>query len=145
MLNDIKITHEKIAELKEAFRSFDKDDNGRLGVEELISTLKGIGRNPSSADEETFLRKVLPDSRETIDFPTFATLMGEAFTTQKMHDLISESLNALSNETGKKMCAKELQNLLSTNGKQLSEKEAQALQNSSGLGSIQEVLMHGKM
>ena len=113
------ISHEQVAELKEAFRSFDKDDRGLLGLKELMNVLKTLGRHPHCEEEGKFLKDILPEGIDSMDFPTFTTLMGQSFGTSKMEDLLSDCVKSLSKQSGKDLSAKEVENLLTTKGRPL--------------------------
>ena len=68
---------ERIAKMKVAFDSFDKDSNGVLDRDEVVDLLKmhfkehGINKQPSKADVEMFFDKLDEDKNDSIDFEEF--------------------------------------------------------------------------
>ena len=68
---------ERIAKMKVAFDSFDKDGNGVLDRDEVGDLLKmhfkehGINKQPTKADVDQFFDKLDEDKNDTIDFDEF--------------------------------------------------------------------------
>ena len=70
ILND-----EKISELNEAFKIFDKDKDGYITTKELGDIMKALGQNPSEAELQNLINEVDLEGNGTIDFKEFAGLM----------------------------------------------------------------------
>ena len=68
---------ERIAKMKVAFDSFDKDGNGVLDRDEVADLLKmhfkehGINKQPTKADVDIFFDKLDEDKNDSIDFDEF--------------------------------------------------------------------------
>jgi Ca2+-binding EF-hand superfamily protein len=80
-----QLTHEQIAEFKEAFALFDKDGDGTITTKELGTVMRSLGQNPTEAELQDMINEVDQDSSGSIDFPEFLTLMS-----RKMHDTDTE-------------------------------------------------------
>jgi calmodulin len=80
------LKEEQIAEFKEAFKLFDKDDNGSISTQELGTVMKNLGQNPTEGELQDMINEVDADGNGTIDFPEFLTLMA-----RKMADTDSEA------------------------------------------------------
>lgn len=71
----IELDDEQIAELREIFRSFDRNNDGSLTQLELGSLLRSLGLNPSPEQLETLIQKTDKNSNGLIEFSEFITLV----------------------------------------------------------------------
>ncbi|XP_050241230.1 probable calcium-binding protein CML11 [Quercus robur] len=71
----IELDDEQIAELREIFRSFDRNNDGSLTQLELGSLLRSLGLKPSSEQLETLIQMTDTNSNSLIEFSEFITLM----------------------------------------------------------------------
>ena len=84
---------ERIAKMKVAFDSFDKDGNGVLDRDEVVDLLKmhfkehGINKQPSKADVEHFFDKLDEDKNDSIDFDEFKIFLIQNMKQQLMKPL----------------------------------------------------------
>ncbi|KAF2264672.1 EF-hand [Lojkania enalia] len=70
------LTPEKAAECREAFRKFDKDGNGFLDTDELITVLSATGREYTKAEIQTAIDSISGKPGSTgITFEQFAALL----------------------------------------------------------------------
>ena len=69
------LTHDKIAEFKEAFGLIDEDDDGMITRSELTTILRSLGFNPTDEELALMLREVDVDENGSIKFPQFLSLM----------------------------------------------------------------------
>jgi hypothetical protein len=70
-----QLTEGQIAEFKEAFSLFDKDDDGTITTKELGTVMRSLGQNPGEAELQDMINEVDTDGNGTIDFPEFLTMM----------------------------------------------------------------------
>eukprot|EP00009_Paramoeba_aestuarina_P014797 CAMPEP_0201527736 /NCGR_PEP_ID=MMETSP0161_2-20130828/36139_1 /ASSEMBLY_ACC=CAM_ASM_000251 /TAXON_ID=180227 /ORGANISM="Neoparamoeba aestuarina, Strain SoJaBio B1-5/56/2" /LENGTH=120 /DNA_ID=CAMNT_0047928677 /DNA_START=25 /DNA_END=384 /DNA_ORIENTATION=+ len=119
-MSEQKLSHEKIAELMEAFRFLSGSQESEvLGAEELMTSLRRIGAHPEKDEETKFLEDV--SGKQEIDFPTFACLMGQSLKNPELDKLISDSIDTIERELGHTVSIRELKTLLETKGHPLSE------------------------
>ncbi|KAK9985166.1 hypothetical protein SO802_034691 [Lithocarpus litseifolius] len=71
----IELDDEEIAELREIFRSFDRNNDGSLTQLELGSLLRSLGLKPSPEQLETLIQKTDKNSNGLIEFSEFITLV----------------------------------------------------------------------
>ncbi|KAF3957144.1 hypothetical protein ACB098_10G007300 [Castanea mollissima] len=71
----IELDDEQIAELREIFRSFDRNNDGSLTQLELGSLLRSLGLKPSPEQLETLIQKTDKNSNGLIEFSEFITLV----------------------------------------------------------------------
>ncbi|XP_022211038.1 calmodulin-related protein 97A [Drosophila obscura] len=72
-----ELTEEQIAEFKEAFSLFDKDNSGSITTRELGILMRSLGQNPTEAELQDLVNEVDIDGNGEIDFNEFCTMMGK--------------------------------------------------------------------
>ncbi|XP_010478649.1 PREDICTED: probable calcium-binding protein CML17 [Camelina sativa] len=70
-----KLDEEQINELREIFRSFDRNKDGSLTQLELGSLLRALGIKPSPDQFETLIDKADSKSNGLVEFPDFVALV----------------------------------------------------------------------
>ncbi|KAG7015763.1 putative calcium-binding protein CML17, partial [Cucurbita argyrosperma subsp. argyrosperma] len=70
----IKLDDEQIAELREIFRSFDRNNDGSLTQLELGSLLRSLGLKPSPDQLENLIMKADTNSNGLVEFSEFVAL-----------------------------------------------------------------------
>ncbi|XP_068651115.1 probable calcium-binding protein CML18 [Aristolochia californica] len=71
----VKLDDEQIAELREIFRSFDRNNDGSLTQLELGSLLRSLGLKPSPTQLDALIQKVDTNSNGLIEFSEFVSLV----------------------------------------------------------------------
>ncbi|KAL5568253.1 hypothetical protein UlMin_024828 [Ulmus minor] len=71
----MKLDDDKIAELREIFRSFDRNDDGSLTQLELGSMLRSLGLRPSSDQLEALTREADRNHNGLVEFSEFVALV----------------------------------------------------------------------
>ena len=69
------LTEEQIAEFKEAFGLFVKDEQKMIQTRELGIVMKSLGQNPTEAELQDMINEVDAEGVGKIDFPEFLSLM----------------------------------------------------------------------
>ena len=64
-----------MAEYKEAFSLFDRDNDGRIHVTELGTLMRALGRNPTEAEVREHAKGLDPHGTSHIAFADFLSLM----------------------------------------------------------------------
>lgn len=72
---DQKFDDEQLAELREIFRSFDRNNDGSLTQLELGSLLRSLGLTPSSDQLESLIQKADRNSNGLVEFSEFIALV----------------------------------------------------------------------
>ncbi|KAL6127419.1 hypothetical protein ACLB2K_070784 [Fragaria x ananassa] len=70
-----KLDHEQIAELREIFRSFDRDNDGSLTPLELSSLLRSLGLKASHEQVEALMQKADRNDNGLVEFSEFVVLV----------------------------------------------------------------------
>ena len=71
----VKLDDEQLAELREIFRSFDRNNDGSLTQLELGSLLRSLGLKPSPDQLETLIQKADTNSNGLVEFSEFVSLV----------------------------------------------------------------------
>ncbi|KAJ2446301.1 hypothetical protein GGF42_005735 [Coemansia sp. RSA 2424] len=69
------LSEAQLAEFREAFTLFDKDNDGSITGEELGAVLKALGQNPSEQEIQDMVNELDADGNGKIDFEEFVSLM----------------------------------------------------------------------
>jgi len=108
------IQHEKLEDMKRAFKVFDENDDGRISKEELKKVLKEAKVDASDEQMEQFMKKVDTDGNGSLDFSEFCEMMKEIMLeslekTKQMREIF----DAIDTNGDKKIQDTELQKALS--------------------------------
>jgi calmodulin len=79
------LSEEQIAEFQEAFKLFDKDNNGSITIQELGTVMRSLGQTPSESELVDMINEVDADGDGAIDFNEFLVMMAK-----KMKDVDQE-------------------------------------------------------
>lgn len=71
----VKLDDEQIAELREIFRSFDRNNDGSLTQLELSSLLRSLGLKPSEEQVEGFMQKADTNGNGLVEFSEFVAVV----------------------------------------------------------------------
>ncbi|KAG2680328.1 hypothetical protein I3760_11G095400 [Carya illinoinensis] len=71
----VELDDKQIAELREIFRSFDRNNDGSLTQLELGSLLRSLGLKPSPEQLETLIQKADKNSNGMVEFSEFVALV----------------------------------------------------------------------
>lgn len=61
------LTDSQIADAKEAFALFDKDNDGCITTGELGTVMRALGKNPTEAEVHKLIKEIDPDGRGVIN------------------------------------------------------------------------------
>ncbi|CAL0330789.1 unnamed protein product [Lupinus luteus] len=71
----VNLDEDQIAELREIFRSFDRNNDGSLTQLELSSLLRSLGLKPSPEQLESFIQKADTNNNGLVEFSEFVALV----------------------------------------------------------------------
>ncbi|KAK7360889.1 hypothetical protein VNO77_02906 [Canavalia gladiata] len=71
----VNLDDEQIAELREIFRSFDRNNDGSLTQLELSSLLRSLGLKPTVEQLESFIHKADRNNNGLVEFSEFVALV----------------------------------------------------------------------
>ena len=67
--------HDGVAELRDVFRMFDKDNSGSIEVGEIRSIICSMGKSPPEEELRRMIREVDKDGSGSIEFAEFVQMM----------------------------------------------------------------------
>ena len=110
-----QLTEEQLAEFKEAFSLFDKENKGMIGVEELGIVMRSLGHNLSEEEVKDMINEVDADGNGTIDFIEFVSFLARRLKDSEAEEELKEAFkkfdkdgNGLLNEADIKTAMAEL-------------------------------------
>lgn len=75
MKQAVNLDDEQIAELREIFRTFDRNNDGSLTQLELSSLLRSLGLKPSAEQLESFIQRADTNNNGLVEFSEFIALV----------------------------------------------------------------------
>jgi len=123
------VTPQQIADLKEAFKLFDKDGDGSITWVELGQVMKQLGQNPSDDELKDMVNEVDKDRNGTIDFHEFCIMMAPKLgDSQEVKDgELKEAFKVFDKDGDGKISAKELKLVMNSLGEQLTDEEVASM------------------
>ncbi|KAJ1697109.1 hypothetical protein LUZ62_027547 [Rhynchospora pubera] len=117
------LTHEQIAEYREAFSLFDKDNDGFITKQELATVIRQLGQNPSDEDVQEMISEVDTDGNGTVDFSEFLSLMEKKLKETDSEDELREAFKVFDKDNNGFISASELRTVLMNLGENISDAE----------------------
>jgi calmodulin len=120
-----QLTEVQIAEFKEAFSRFDRDNDGTIPINVLGTVMSSLGHNHSEAELVDMINEVDLDGTGRIRFFEFLTMMasGCKCTCDNGEEEVLEAFKKFDKEETGFISASDLINVIRTLGENLSEKE----------------------
>ncbi|CAG5128992.1 unnamed protein product, partial [Candidula unifasciata] len=66
-----KLTDDEMREITDAFRQYDKNEDGSISCEELGCVLRSFGQNPTQAELKELIKEMDPNKNGRIEFKEF--------------------------------------------------------------------------
>lgn len=122
-----KLSAEKIAEYKEAFSLFDKDNSGSITANELGTVMQTLGQNPTKAEIQDMINEVDIDGNSSIEFEEFVQLMENNMKDVDNEEEIRQAFEMFDKNGDGFISAKELKYMMTSLGECLTEEEVKAM------------------
>ncbi|XP_066920107.1 uncharacterized protein [Clytia hemisphaerica] len=114
-------SEERIAEYKECFNLYDRDNDGLISIEQMKQVIRSLGQCPSDKELKELQQKL---GKTKVTFPEFLDLMGKVM--QKSRNPESEIFEGFrlydQRQTGM-ISMKDLRHVMMRNGEKLSQPE----------------------
>ncbi|EEB09679.1 calmodulin Cam1 [Schizosaccharomyces japonicus yFS275] len=117
------LTNEQIAEFKEAFSLFDRDQDGNITSNELGVVMRSLGQSPTAAELQDMINEVDADGNGTIDFPEFLTMMARKMKDTDDEEEVREAFKVFDKDGNGYITVDELTHVLTSLGERLSHEE----------------------
>ena len=110
-------------EFKDAFSLFDKNDDGKIVIEELGTVMRSLGQNPTDAELKDMINEVDADGNGFIDFPEFLEMMARKMKDTDSEEEIKDAFRMFDKDGNGNISKAELKHLMTGLGESLTEEE----------------------
>jgi len=118
-----QLTKEQIAEYREAFALFDKNDDGTIDTKELKTTMKALGINPTDKEIQDMIKEVDQDSTGYVTFPEFISLMVRRLSPSDNEEELMMAFRVFDRDGNGFISASELRHVMNNLGEILTDDE----------------------
>jgi len=119
------ISKTQLADYKEIFTLFDKDQDGVLSLAELTVAMKTLGQRLSEADLLIMVKNFSEDNiNNTIEFNEFLKMMSKQNEEEIKLEMLEEAFTVFDKDNDGFLKVKELRKVLLTMGQKMTKKEA---------------------
>ncbi|XP_011703020.1 PREDICTED: calmodulin-beta-like isoform X1 [Wasmannia auropunctata] len=122
-LSEYGLTEDQVAEFKEAFMLFDKDEDGTITMAELGVVMRSLGQRPSETELRDMVNEVDQDGNGTIEFNEFLQMMSKKMKSADGEDELREAFRVFDKNNDGLISSKELRHVMTNLGEKLSEEE----------------------
>ncbi|RVE46537.1 hypothetical protein evm_008828 [Chilo suppressalis] len=122
-LSEYGLTEEQVAEFKEAFMLFDKDEDGTITMAELGVVMRSLGQRPSETELRDMVKEVDQDGNGTIEFNEFLQMMSKKMRGADGEDELREAFRVFDKNNDGLISSVELRHVMTNLGERLSEEE----------------------
>ncbi|XP_031840021.1 calmodulin-alpha isoform X1 [Nomia melanderi] len=122
-LSEYGLTEDQVAEFKEAFMLFDKDEDGTITMAELGVVMRSLGQRPSETELRDMVNEVDQDGNGTIEFNEFLQMMSKKMKGADGEDELREAFRVFDKNNDGMISSKELRHVMTNLGEKLSEEE----------------------
>ena len=91
MSDSSPLTEDQVAEFKEVFSLFDRDQDGSITSKELETVMRSLGQNPTEHELQDLINDVDSDQDGSIDFNEFLAMMSKKLKETDFDEEIKEA------------------------------------------------------
>ncbi|XP_012282631.1 neo-calmodulin isoform X1 [Orussus abietinus] len=117
------LTEDQVAEFKEAFMLFDKDEDGTITMAELGVVMRSLGQRPTETELRDMVKEVDQDGNGTIEFNEFLQMMSKKMKGADGEDELREAFRVFDKNNDGLISSMELRHVMTNLGEKLSEEE----------------------
>ena len=115
-----ELSDEQISEFREAFRVFDKNDDGTISASELGTVMRSLGANPKEFELRDMIAEVDADKSGSVDFDEFLSLMAKKLKSNTdPEEELREAFDVFDRDGNGFISAEELRNALTNLGEKI--------------------------
>ncbi|XP_051157313.1 calmodulin-beta-like isoform X3 [Leptopilina boulardi] len=122
-LSEYGLSEDQVAEFKEAFMLFDKDEDGTITMAELGVVMRSLGQRPSETELRDMVNEVDQDGNGTIEFNEFLQMMSKKMKGADGEDELREAFRVFDKNNDGSISSMELRHVMTNLGEKLSEEE----------------------
>lgn len=117
------ITEKKIAEFREAFEIFDRDNDGYITIKELAEIMRNLGNAPSEGEIQDMIAEVDIDGNGNINFQEYISLMARRMRDGDLEEEMKQVFKLFDRDGNGKIDASELKSLMIGIGEKITDDE----------------------
>ncbi|CAH1179956.1 unnamed protein product [Phaedon cochleariae] len=117
------LSEEQVAEFKEAFMLFDKDEDGTVTVAELGVVMRSLGQRPTETELRDMVDEVDSDGNGTIEFNEFLQMMARKMKDGDGEEELREAFRVFDKNNDGLISSTELRHVMTSLGERLTEEE----------------------
>ena len=114
----------QIAEFKEAFTLFDRDNDANITCQELGMLMKSLGQPQNFRDLNQMVNEIDVDGNGVIDFSEFLNLMSKMFAITSNDDDLAEAFKVFDRDANGHIQGNELKQVMANLGEYMTAEEA---------------------
>ncbi|KAG5683701.1 hypothetical protein PVAND_012967 [Polypedilum vanderplanki] len=117
------LTEEQVAEFKEVFMLFDKDEDGSITMAELAVVMRSMGQRPTETELRNMVNDVDQNDNGMIEFNEFLQMMSKKMREGDSEDELKEAFKCFDKNNDGLISSSELRRVMTNLGEKLSEEE----------------------
>ncbi|XP_008197239.1 neo-calmodulin isoform X2 [Tribolium castaneum] len=122
-LTEYGLSEDQVAEFKEAFMLFDKDEDGTITMAELGVVMRSLGQRPTETELRDMVNEVDQDGNGTIEFNEFLQMMSKKLKDADGEEELKEAFRVFDKNNDGLISSNELRHVMTSLGERLSEEE----------------------
>lgn len=122
-LSEFGLGEDQVAEFKEAFMLFDKDEDGMITAAELGVVMRSLGQRPTEQELKNMVREVDVDGNGTIEFNEFLQMMSKKMKEADSEEELREAFRVFDKNGDGYISSSELRHVMTNLGEKLSDEE----------------------
>nr|XP_002129194.1 calmodulin-like [Ciona intestinalis]XP_026695914.1 calmodulin-like [Ciona intestinalis] len=123
-----QLTEEQIAEYKNAYKSFAKDDDSPVLNKDLGTLIRSLGYFPTEAEIASYIEEADAEGMGWVDVAEFLTIMaGKVKEPVDTEDTIKEAFRVFDKDSNGFIAAAELRQVMTSIGESLTEEEVEEM------------------
>lgn len=117
------LTDEQLAEIKEAFDLYDKNQQGKISVDMIGTVIRSVGRNPTQQEVKEMIEDADPEKTGFVTYEQFLKLVKRAPTRAELEEEVQEAFKVFDKDNKGLIPLAELRHVLTTLGEKLTTDE----------------------
>uniref|UniRef100_A0A0K8SPY3 EF-hand domain-containing protein n=1 Tax=Lygus hesperus TaxID=30085 RepID=A0A0K8SPY3_LYGHE len=122
-LSEYGLSEDQVAEFKEAFMLFDKDEDGAITIAELGVVMRSLGQRPTETELRDMVNGVDQDGNGSIEFNEFLQMMSKKMKGAEGEDELREAFRVFDENNDGLISNSELRHVMTNLGEKLSDEE----------------------
>merc|ERR1711953_774126 len=123
-LDEWQLNPDQVAEFKEVFMLFDKDEDGVITFPEVIMVMKSLGQRPSDEELLEMVRDVSEDKMyDTIEFNEFLQMMSKQQRKGLSQDTLKDAFRIFDKDDDGFISVEELRSIMKNLGDKMTDEE----------------------